>query len=318
MAGASARVKSSLRPKTKRCYELLFRNFVAFCICVNKSVHDINLGVALAYLEYLVENNVSVHMVANNISAIRASLIMYGLDYLYLDHPRVRYFVKSLKINRPLAVVKRNVMSLATLKRLALLCDDIQFGFVFKPVFLIAFFGFLRISNLAPHSISSFDPSRNMTISDVIFHANSMQIAIKWSKTLQFRNKVHIITLPKLKRSPLCPVKALKTAIKVYNPAPTESLFQLPSVGRWLPLIDSRIRKVLSNLNVKLGLPPNHYTFHSFRRSGATLAYNAHMPIQSIKHHGSWASDCVWSYIQQDNSHSAHIASSFASLVHTM
>ena len=125
MAGASARVKSSLRPKTKRCYELLFRNFVAFCICVNKSVHDINVGVALAYLEYLVENNVSVHMVANNISAIRASLIMYGLDYLYLDHPRARYFVKSLKINRPLAVIKRNVMSLATLKRLALLCDDI-------------------------------------------------------------------------------------------------------------------------------------------------------------------------------------------------
>ena len=92
--GRAPVVKSSLRPKTKRCYELLFRNFVAFCICVNKSVHDINLGVTLAYLA---ENNVSVHMVANNISAIRASLIMYGLDYLYLDHPRVRYFVKSLK-----------------------------------------------------------------------------------------------------------------------------------------------------------------------------------------------------------------------------
>ena len=122
----------------------------------------------LAYLEYLEENHVSVHMVANNISAIRASLIMYGLDYLCLDHPRVRYFVKALKINRPLAVVKRNVMD--TLKRLTLLCDEIQFGFVFKPVFLIAFFGFLRVSNLAPHSVAAFDPCRNMTISDITFH----------------------------------------------------------------------------------------------------------------------------------------------------
>ena len=252
-------------------------------------------------------------MVSNNISAIRASLIMYDLNYLFLDHPRVRYFVKALKINRPLAVAKRNVMSLHTLKRLALLCDEIQFGFVFKPVFLIAFFGFLRISNLAPHSVRAFDPSRNMT-----FHSHSMQSAIKWSKTLQYHDKVHVITLPKLKHSPLCLVKALKAAIKVYKPTSSESLFQIPSAGVWHPLIDSRIRKVLSKLNVKLGLASNHYTFHSFRRSGATLAYNAHMPIQSIKHHGSWASDCVWTYIQQDNSHSAHIASSFASLVHNM
>ena len=281
-------------------------------------MYDVDVSIILAYLEYLVENNVSLHMVSNKLSAIRASLIMYDLNYLSLDHPRVRYFVKALKINRPLAVVKRNVMSLHTLKRLALLCDEIQFGFVFKPVFLIAFFGFLRISNLAPHSVSAFDPSRNMTIADVTFHSHSMQIAIKWSKTLQYRDQVHVITLSKLNHSPLCPVKALKAAIKVYKPTSTESLFQIPSAGVWHPLIDSRIRKVLSKLKVKLGLAFNHYTFHSFWRSGATLAYNAHMPIQSIKHHGSWASDCVWTYIEQDNSHSAHIASSFASLVHNM
>ena len=198
-------------------------------------------------------------------------------------------------------------MSLDTLKHLTLLCDEIQFGFVFKPVFLIAFFGFLRISNLAPHSVGAFDLSRNMTIADVTFHSQSMQIAIEWSKTLQYRDKVHTITLPKLKHSPLCPVKALKTAIKAYNPTPNESLFQVPAAGVWQPLMDSRIRKVLSKLNVKLGVAPNHYTFHSFQCSGATLAYNVHMPIQSIKHHGSWASDCVWTYIQQDNSHSAHV-----------
>ena len=279
MAGACARVKTSLRAKTRRYYELLIRNFVAFCICLKRSLHNINLGVVLAYLKYLVENNVSVHMVSNNISAIRASLIMYGLDYLYLDHPRVRYFVKALKINRPLAVIKRNVMSLDTLKRLTLLCDEIQFGFVFKPVFLIAFFGFLCISNLAPHFVSAFDPSRNITIADVTFHSQSMQIAIKWPKTLQYRDKVHTITLPKLKHSPLCPVKALKATIKAYNPKPNESLFQVPAAGVWQPLIDSRIKKVLSKLKMKLGVAPNHYTFHSFQRSGATLAYNAHMHI---------------------------------------
>ena len=74
---------------------------MAFCICLKRSLHNVNVGVVLAYLEYLVENNVSVHKVSNNISAIRASLIMYGLDYLYLDHPRCKVFCESIKNQLP-------------------------------------------------------------------------------------------------------------------------------------------------------------------------------------------------------------------------
>ena len=55
MAGACARVKISLRPKTRRCYELLFRNFVAFCICRKKSLYDVDVDIVLSYLEYLVK-----------------------------------------------------------------------------------------------------------------------------------------------------------------------------------------------------------------------------------------------------------------------
>ena len=139
---------------------------------------------------------------------------------------------------------------------------------------------------------------------------------MKWSKTMQSRDKIHTIILPRLALSPLCPVSALKTAISMYSPALQALLFQIKTGKSFMIVTESRLRKELSKLIVRLGFPPSYFTFHSFRRSGATFAYNAHVPIQAIKSHGSWVSDCVWGYIQQDEQHSVQIASSFAGMIH--
>ena len=96
-------------------------------------------------------------------------------------------------------------MDVNTLKKSVHWCDHFYMGIVYKAVFLTAFFGFLRLSNLAPHSHLSFDPSRHVTGGDVIF----VKIILKWSKTNQNRNTAHVLSLPKIKGSNLCPHKAL-------------------------------------------------------------------------------------------------------------
>ena len=68
------------------------------------------------------------------------------------------------------------------------------------------------------------------------------------------------------------------------------------------PLTDSCVRKFFKRINIALELPSNYFTFHDLRRSGATLAYHSHVPIQDIKRHGTWSSDCVWQYTQSDHS----------------
>ena len=85
--------------------------------------------------------------------------------------------------------------------------------------------------------------------------------------------------------------------------------FNIPS--GWKVLIDSKIRKTLSRINQKLGLPPHFFTFHAFRRSGASLAFNANVPIQEIKVQGTWTSDCVWRYIHDDPTRSSVVATTF-------
>ena len=98
----------------------------------------------------------------------------------------------------------------------------------------------------------------------------------------------------------------------MYAPVDNEPLFQIMTPQGWRLLIDSRVRKTLAKLNTKLGYSPGYFTFHTFRHSGATMAYNSDIPIQKIKHHGSWTSECVWRYIHQDQTIGEHVASPFA------
>ena len=110
-----------------------------------------------------------------------------------------------------------------------------------------------------------------------------MNVSNKWSKTLQTRDKIHVVTVPKLACPLLCPVKALQQAIALYNPAPHDPLFQSKTSKGWVVLIDSRIRKVLAKLNVKMGLPPSHFTFHTFRCPEASFTYISSSPPQDNK-----------------------------------
>ena len=133
---------------------------MGFCQCSKISLQEISIDVTLAYLEYLVENKVSMAMIADNISAIKANFTLYGLEHSLLDHPRVRYFMKAIRINRPLSILKRNIMSIKDLEWLSTLCDQFSCGPVFRAVFLLAFLRSLE-SLMSPlmlkmHSIQQF------------------------------------------------------------------------------------------------------------------------------------------------------------------
>ena len=313
--GVKRRLASALRPKTESCYSSLFRSFVAFSICGKLNIFELNVMHVLSYLEYLITQKVSANMLANHVSACRAKFVMNGLQFDLWDHPNVRYLLRSVKINRPITVTKKHIIDLITLEKMVTLCETMYLGQIFKAVFLLAFFGFLRLSNIAPHSLHSFDPSRHLCAGDLIFGQQFLKVILKWTKTIQARDRVHFLTLPKAKGSNLCPYNACRQALRLYNPSSNEPLFQFFLKGKWCVLTDSRIRKFLAKVNRLLGLPKHHYTFHAFRRSGATLAYNSKVPIPQIKDHGSWSSECVWTYIQKDHTNGEHIASIFAHLL---
>ena len=130
---------------------------------------DVNVKFILSFLECLVQSQCSCSMVENYVSAIKANFILYELPFAVLSHPKVKYFIKSLKINRPLTLKTRNLIDLQILRRLSEACLHLPQGQVYRVVFLTGFFAFMRLSNLAPHSLTTFDPTRHLTGHDVFF-----------------------------------------------------------------------------------------------------------------------------------------------------
>ena len=70
---------------------------------------------------------------------LQAQFAMIGLDHKVWLHDTVKYLLISIRINRPMKIVKKNVMDVDKLKKLIHLCDSIYMGKIFKAVFLLAF-----------------------------------------------------------------------------------------------------------------------------------------------------------------------------------
>ena len=126
------------------------------------------------------------------------------------------------------------------------------------------------------------------------------------------RDVVQVVSHPKLKNKIICTFRSLKALASLYSMSADQSAFQVKMQSGWQPITDSKVRKCLKSINMTLGLNPHFYTFHSFRRSGVTFACNAHIPVQQIKHHDTWTSECVWCYIQADHSSGEDLAFSLA------
>ena len=134
-AGVKKRLSSALRPRTDRCYSMLFWSFVAFCVSAELNIFKLNQVHVLSYLEYLATHGVYVRMLANHIFACKAKLTVYGLQFHLWDHPNVRYLLKYVIIKKPIVVTKNHIIDLAVLNDIVVQCDNMYLGRIFKAVF---------------------------------------------------------------------------------------------------------------------------------------------------------------------------------------
>ena len=136
---------------------------------------------------------------------------------------------------------------------------------------------------------------------------DDLVILVKWSKTLQATNQGSYILLPKLDVSAICPWQrfmAMNKKFPVHQNSPCFS-------GKNFMLVEPILRNHLRQIVADMGLDTSSYTFHTFRRSGATFAHNLDVPLDSIKRHGTWKSDAVQSYIIDDPQRASAVAKSF-------
>lgn len=152
---------------------------------------------------------------------------------------------------------------------LAVLNLNNPFEVCFWAACLVAFFSFFRKSNLLIPSKAQFNPDKHLCVSDVQFGPQGAVLSVRWSKTIQYRQRTLQIPLPHIAGSPFCPSSALmlctSLAPKRNNPLP---LFSFPTPQGTQPITYAAFITHLRLCLRKLGFNPSLYSGHSFRRGG--------------------------------------------------
>jgi hypothetical protein len=163
---------------------------------------------------------------------------------------------------------------------------------------LLSFFLFTRNSNMLPKTIASFVSDKQLIRQDVLVQKDMLLVTIKWSKTIQFGQRQHVVPVLAIPGSPLCPVQAYKAMTSLVPASVSDPVFLKRSKSKWVPLSYSTFATKLKSLVAAIGREPAAYSSHSLRRGGASYMAAAGVERDMIKLVGDWASDAVDLYIQ--------------------
>lgn len=151
----------------------------------------------------------------------------------------------------------------------------------------ISFTSMLRQGSLVSSSIREFDPSRHMSRHDIVFVSEGIKLSHKWAKCEQAAHAAEHVTLPKLGKSPLCPVKAIKRLLKS---APTthndQPLITFRS-GKAMPT--SFIRKRWAEAVKIANITDKRLSMHAIRKGSADYLLKTIGDMGTVTTYGRWS-----------------------------
>ena len=287
---------------------------MAFVVYMNL-IQPFTEGVILSYLEYLSQNGLRSCSLRNHLSMLKHFFAMFNWHTVCLTTRKVHLFLKSVQVNASIKVRIKGVFTVKMLEQLIKKSRKFQNGQTFAALFLTAFFGFFRLSTLVPNNLHAFDKTRFPIKNDLIWAKPGAHIIITCSKTMQASDKVQIVQLPSLGNLEICPIKALKWVMAHIPQGSQQPLFQIYTRKGWQILTAPKVRSFLKLVVIALGWNPTTYTFHPFRRSGASLAFDNEIDLAKIKQHGSWKSEAVCTYLNSTPTAASTVPTTFQRLL---
>ena len=144
--------------------EHIHRDFCGFLVATGLCLSQVSHVILLAFMEFLLQNAITSSNIANYKAGLRASFILYNINMAPFQNQQLQYFHKAAKLQiQTFPKTKVNVDEYL-LTRIITVCDSLEFPFILKPLYLLAIFSFLRISNILPHAITSFDPTYQLNL----------------------------------------------------------------------------------------------------------------------------------------------------------
>ncbi len=168
----------------------------------------------------------------------------------------------------------------------------------FDTAFKVAFAGFFRLGEIVYSTADTRNPvtfqATKLTRQDVRFFDKGQYATIHLKRSKSDYDHRGVTVVVTASHDSICPVAALQSLIE-RDPQPQSApLFRL-SNGAFTR--DAVLRELETRL-LRVGIPPDGYRGHSFRKGAAQEAHNNGLTQEEIQTLGRWSSDAVQRYFK--------------------
>lgn len=287
----SENIRSSIAPRTWEDYSSSWRDWPEFCAGFNSYPLCSDVNLFLCYLASCMSRGLSASYISKIFAGISFFLKLNGFPSI-LDNFIIKQALKGYKKSFPRQDSRRPITP-EILEKIVniipIICNSPYESSLFRAVFVIAFFGALRISEFVAPNKSS---QSNLRTSDVFISQHGLKNFIRHSKTDQAGRGAWINLLPF--PSPICPVSAASNYLAL-RPACLGNFFihQNGSV-----LTKFQFNSILHASLRYLNLDAFKFSSHSFRIGAATEAARLGLHSSLIKRLGRWESDRFRIYVR--------------------
>ena len=296
-----ARTKGqSLKDTTKRNLICILGAYEKVCGTYGLEYFPCDNNQLCRFGQHLSKRFQSPDAVANYISGIRTCLALLGLEIPSPQDRQMQMFIQGLKRAMPHAVKQAAPITPDLLLRMSKVVNYTdQVELVAWVATLLGFYMFLRKSNLVPDTMDDFNPEYQFCRADMSLLGldKAMMFEIRWSKTIQFKEKILRLPVLPANNKAICAVFWAHYLLAKIPGETTDPVFMIKSKGEKLALSANQLIYRIRKWLILVGQDPTAYSLHSLRRGGATFGYQSNMEGEMIKLLGDWASDCYKRYV---------------------
>ena len=283
-------------PKTTKTYEGALNCFEKFR--VKHGISDqfpITTSNVSLFIAYLSVQGYAASTTATYISAIGYYHKVNGY-YDPTENFIIRQMLEGFRRKNPNKADLRQPITLQMLRKIMSSLDMVCFSHfeavAFKAAFSIAFFGFMRVGELAAESLNNVQDSV-LSLEDInLFIDRGIQVTFRHAKNNQ-RGPPQVIWIPHIPNDPLCPVRAMHDYLMIRPPLARTLVCHFDGS----PITRGQFSEVLKRVIQFCGWPSG-FKSHSFRIGAATRAAELGIPDKTIMQMGRWKSDAFKLYIR--------------------
>ena len=270
----------AIKKSTKKNLLTQLKSYTQFCDRLNLQYFPCDNKQLCRFGQTLASTFQSPEAVSNYLSGVRTLHALLGLTIPDPREKEMQMFTQGLKRIMQHAIRQAAPITpelLIRLSRVVKYTDMVEM--VSWVAVLLGFYMFLRKSNLVPVAMDKFNSQEQFTRGDIHLTSpyQAMMTEIRWSKTIQFKQKVLRFPVIPAQNKAICPVFWTYIMINRIPASSTDPALALRFPGKVLALSSNQLILRLRKWLTLIGEDSMAYSLHSLRRGGATFAYRSNI-----------------------------------------